>query len=317
MRRTLAVSSIALMAATGAKADPWSVLVIGTGGEAVSVSSALSSAGVADVRHLMDGTARDIVDAVGGMAGNDRVLVYYEGALASRGGQPAIGDDPRLTMAALADRLAAEGASEVAILIENCSTAAGAEIAPPVGSLRADVLLAASAGPGQGCEGPTLTAALIGASLGTPLEQIVSGAWVGVSPRGSFSLDPGAGAPSSAIAMLEPRPEGTTLAAPLGDEAIQSAVFTPLPDSQIAAIPVAAGMPQPSIIVGITLLSGGLEGYLLGVGMVRPWMRLPLAAAGFAFSFPGLMTTLIGGLASAVIVALIWRDNTKPDQAVA
>ena len=73
----------------------------------------------------------------------------------------------------------------------------------------------------------------------------------------------------------------------------------------------------PSIIVGITLLSGGLEGYLLGVGMVRPWMRLPLAAAGFAFSFPGLMTTLIGGLASAVIVALIWRDNTKPDQAVA
>ncbi|WP_422073674.1 TRAP transporter permease [Sulfitobacter geojensis] len=73
----------------------------------------------------------------------------------------------------------------------------------------------------------------------------------------------------------------------------------------------------PSIIIGITLLSGGLEGYLLGVGMVRPWMRLPLAAAGFAFSFPGLMTTLIGGLASAVIVALIWRDNTKPDQAVA
>ncbi|WP_254704193.1 TRAP transporter permease [Sulfitobacter pontiacus] len=65
----------------------------------------------------------------------------------------------------------------------------------------------------------------------------------------------------------------------------------------------------PSIIIGITLLSGGLEGYLLGVGMVRPWLRLPLGIAGFAFSFPGLTTTLIAGVASAVLVAVIWRDN--------
>jgi TRAP-type uncharacterized transport system fused permease subunit len=67
----------------------------------------------------------------------------------------------------------------------------------------------------------------------------------------------------------------------------------------------------PSIIIGIMLLSGGLEGYLLGFGMVQPWMRLTLAAAGFAFSFPGLLTTLIGGAASAVMVALIWRQNSK------
>lgn len=67
----------------------------------------------------------------------------------------------------------------------------------------------------------------------------------------------------------------------------------------------------PSIIVGIILLSGGLEGYLLGVGLVRPLLRLPLAAAGFAFSFPGLMTTLIGGTISAALVAIIWMDNRK------
>jgi hypothetical protein len=65
------------------------------------------------------------------------------------------------------------------------------------------------------------------------------------------------------------------------------------------------------------LLSGGLEGYLLGFGLVRPWMRLPLAVAGFAFSFPGLMTTLIGGLASAAMVALIWWDNKKTAQVAA
>ena len=65
----------------------------------------------------------------------------------------------------------------------------------------------------------------------------------------------------------------------------------------------------PSIIVGIMLLSGGLEGYLLGVGHVRTWLRAPLALAGFAFSFPGLTTTLIAGVVSAVLVFLIWRDN--------
>ncbi|MCU5783040.1 hypothetical protein MA04_02340 [Alcanivorax balearicus MACL04] len=67
----------------------------------------------------------------------------------------------------------------------------------------------------------------------------------------------------------------------------------------------------PSIIIGIMLISGGLEGYLLGAGRVRPWLRLPLIAAGFAFSFPGLMTTIIGGLASAVLVALVWNDNRR------
>ncbi|WP_240453945.1 TRAP transporter permease [Chachezhania antarctica] len=69
----------------------------------------------------------------------------------------------------------------------------------------------------------------------------------------------------------------------------------------------------PSIIVGIILLSGGLEGYLLGVGLVRPILRVPLAAAGFAFSFPGLSTTLVGGAVSALIVAVIWMDNRKRD----
>ena len=65
----------------------------------------------------------------------------------------------------------------------------------------------------------------------------------------------------------------------------------------------------PSIIIGITVLSGGLEGYLLGVGLVKPWLRLPLVAAGFAFSFPGLKTTIVAGIVCAVLIALVWRDN--------
>ena len=67
----------------------------------------------------------------------------------------------------------------------------------------------------------------------------------------------------------------------------------------------------PSIIAGILLISGGLEGWLLGVGRVRSWLRAPLAAAGFALSFPGLVTTLVAGAASAALLALVWRDNRE------
>ncbi|MAL97709.1 MAG: C4-dicarboxylate ABC transporter permease [Alteromonadaceae bacterium] len=70
----------------------------------------------------------------------------------------------------------------------------------------------------------------------------------------------------------------------------------------------------PSIVVGITLLAGGFEGYLLGVGKVRPVLRLPLAAAGFAFSFPGLTTTLIGGAFSVALAGMVWMDNRKAKQ---
>jgi TRAP transporter 4TM/12TM fusion protein len=65
----------------------------------------------------------------------------------------------------------------------------------------------------------------------------------------------------------------------------------------------------PSIIIGIMLIAGGLEGWLLGAGFVRPWLRLPLIAAGFAFSFPALTTTLIGGLVSLLLAAIVWHDN--------
>jgi len=69
----------------------------------------------------------------------------------------------------------------------------------------------------------------------------------------------------------------------------------------------------PSIIIGIMLISGGFEGYLLGAGLVKPWQRLPLLAGGFALSFPGPMTTLVGGILSAVLVAMIWLQNrAKP-----
>ncbi|MGR3321481.1 MAG: TRAP transporter permease [Pseudooceanicola sp.] len=67
----------------------------------------------------------------------------------------------------------------------------------------------------------------------------------------------------------------------------------------------------PSVVVGIIILAGGLEGYLLGVGRVRSVWRVPLALSGFAFSYPGLYGTIGGGLACIVFVGLVWLDNRR------
>ncbi|MDJ0930680.1 TRAP transporter fused permease subunit [Breoghania sp.] len=67
----------------------------------------------------------------------------------------------------------------------------------------------------------------------------------------------------------------------------------------------------PLILIGIVLISAGLERYLIGVGRIRNLWRLPIVAADFASSFPGLWTTLIGDAVSALLVALIWLDKRK------
>lgn len=65
----------------------------------------------------------------------------------------------------------------------------------------------------------------------------------------------------------------------------------------------------PSIVVGIMMISGGFEGYLLGAGRVPAAVRLPLLGVGFAFSFPGFWTTIISGGLAVLLVAYIWRHN--------
>lgn len=73
----------------------------------------------------------------------------------------------------------------------------------------------------------------------------------------------------------------------------------------------------PSAIIGIMLVAGGFEGYLLGVGRVRGLYRLPLAAAGLVLSFPSLTLTLIGAAGSIVMAGLVWLDNRGSKGAVA
>jgi TRAP-type uncharacterized transport system fused permease subunit len=67
----------------------------------------------------------------------------------------------------------------------------------------------------------------------------------------------------------------------------------------------------PTCIAGIALIAAGAEGYLVFVGPVQKWARIPLMVAGFILSFPTVMWTLIGLAVSAVMVFLVWMGNRK------
>lgn len=68
----------------------------------------------------------------------------------------------------------------------------------------------------------------------------------------------------------------------------------------------------PTAVAGITLISAGSEGYLIWVGKVRPWARIPLVIAGFLLSFPTLKITIIGFFASVIMIFAVWLQNRAP-----
>lgn len=55
-------------------------------------------------------------------------------------------------------------------------------------------------------------------------------------------------------------------------------------------------------LIGIFFLGAGLEGYLLSVGRLRPWERVPLCIGGFLIAEPSLVTTLIGAVLVLIAV---------------
>jgi len=57
--------------------------------------------------------------------------------------------------------------------------------------------------------------------------------------------------------------------------------------------------------VGIAILSGGLEGYLLKIGRLELWQRPLFVAAGFMIALPGWTTTIIGAALTVVSIAMV------------
>jgi TRAP transporter 4TM/12TM fusion protein len=74
-------------------------------------------------------------------------------------------------------------------------------------------------------------------------------------------------------------------------------------------------------IAGISVLAGGLEGYLFAVGKIRKWERPVLVAGGFAIAYPGgWAVTAGGGLLLLAVVLLnlsklvLKKTAWKPDE---
>lgn len=60
-------------------------------------------------------------------------------------------------------------------------------------------------------------------------------------------------------------------------------------------------------VLGIMLIAGGVEGYLLKIGKVELWARPLLASAGFLIAFPGHNTTFIGAALALLVIAILWK----------
>ena len=61
--------------------------------------------------------------------------------------------------------------------------------------------------------------------------------------------------------------------------------------------------------VGIMLIAGGFEGYLVKVGKIPTWARPFLAIAGFLIGFPQWTTTIVGVILASVVLAIVLKGR--------
>jgi TRAP-type uncharacterized transport system fused permease subunit len=58
-------------------------------------------------------------------------------------------------------------------------------------------------------------------------------------------------------------------------------------------------------IVGVVIMAGGLDGYLVWIGRISATARALLVAAGLLMAFPDWMTTTIGGIIGLFTIGVI------------
>jgi TRAP transporter 4TM/12TM fusion protein len=57
-------------------------------------------------------------------------------------------------------------------------------------------------------------------------------------------------------------------------------------------------------VIGIVLIAGASEGRLLGFGLLRPWARAVLFAAGLLVAFPNWQSCVVGGILAVAVILL-------------
>ncbi|MEC7761511.1 MAG: hypothetical protein VX874_06315 [Pseudomonadota bacterium] len=252
--------------------------------DAYHASAALRAGQGGQVRMLRDAPAGSAQLALSEIAGDPRVVLYYSGPLTDEGTALAL-PGGAVSFDDVMTRFADAGTSDLALLIEDCTARAGAAqgIVAPTPPEGLAVTIHASAGPDGDCPayGDRLTDRLSGAEQGEgqTLDAILAGLWTGVDEAAALTLfasvSPGVRSTSTTaarpvtvapaqttiitpvITAVEPTAavarvtSGTTGRVQTGAAGQTTLLFDAPAQSQIAAIPVAAGLPEPSIIVGV------------------------------------------------------------------
>ncbi|OAN87126.1 hypothetical protein [Sulfitobacter geojensis] len=267
-----------LMLSTAAMAQDWQGVVIGQSGsdvpsafsDAFHAAAALRSGGLDVVQMLRDQPRDAAIAALDALDGNESAVIYLTGPLTQDGAGILLEGGP-LRFDDVVSRLAAAGLSKVALLVEACpaqdvdlvlplpqpgmemlsavSAAAGADC-PATGARLTDLLrseIQTDTGLGNLLAGVTVTSTLQNdLVLRAPAAPVVSLISNDVLSNSVVSLTP-VSAPAANVALM---PVALQTATPSPD-AGEVVIFAPTPQAQQAALPRAAGLPEPSIIVGI------------------------------------------------------------------
>jgi TRAP transporter 4TM/12TM fusion protein len=66
-------------------------------------------------------------------------------------------------------------------------------------------------------------------------------------------------------------------------------------------------------LIGIAILAGGLEGYLLKIGRLQAWQRPLFVSAGFLIALPGWTTTIVGVVLTVVSIAIVLFSRKRKE----
>ena len=270
------------MAASPALAEDWNAIVVGQSApsapkafaDAFHASEALRANGFESVQMLRDASLTTVQAAIDALQDRPRAVFYYSGPQSDDQIQLK---DGQIGMADLVGRIAQSGVTEIALLVEDCAdpTSTSVRSAMPALPPDVDVYLAASAGPGVACASvPERMTEMLREATGASLQEVLRGAWTETSLSAAIPLgQPGTNEPAVAsapvisvvsndVVALSPvsapvqaapalAPVSPTPAAARPQSSGTVVIFEPPPQSQLAAIPVRAGLPEPSIIVGL------------------------------------------------------------------
>ena len=272
-------------------AEEWNVMVIGNPSRSAPTAFADSHAAAESFRRLDLGPvslrrelgADALAQALESLTGAPRVVLYFAGPIGQGSSGPMLmgqgGGDPRGAIGPLLARLASSGTTELVLLVEDCSGGPGfpGRLQAPQVPTGLSLFFAASSGTAPDCPAaPARLTDRLGQLRDGSLQDGLAGLWTGATSLPSLTLS--APTPPSAaqvnvvegdviqiapvavsavsatevIAGTSVEPNlATEPAAATSAPPVESAVFRPLRDEDILAIPVAAGMPRPSIIVGL------------------------------------------------------------------